>query len=57
MGKIIEINSINDQFAHLVCEMRNVRKHGYDVLNLIEIKKKKPAYKSEITILGNKLRY
>lgn len=34
-----------------------LRKNGYDVLNLIEIKKKKPVYKSEITIFGNKLRY
>lgn len=37
--------------------LRFLKKKGYDVLNLIEVKKKKEVTSSNITILGNEFRY
>lgn len=37
--------------------LKFLKKKGYDVLNLIEVKKKKPSTSRSISILGNELRY
>lgn len=37
--------------------IRFLKKKGYDVLNLIEVKKEKVNYKEKITIFGNEFRY
>jgi ribosomal protein S18 acetylase RimI-like enzyme len=37
--------------------LKFLKKKGYDVLNLIEVKKKKPSTSRSISIMGNELRY
>ena len=37
--------------------LKFLKKKGYNVLNLIEVKKKKPSTSRSISIMGNELRY
>jgi GNAT superfamily N-acetyltransferase len=37
--------------------LKFLKKKGYDVLNLIEVKKEKPSTSRSISIMGNELRY